>query len=750
MLRRRAPWWVYVMGASFGLYFTLFTYVQFRGPEHMGTSDQLDRSRGEWVVTRVLADTPASRAGLRAGDRWRAINGRPVRNDWDWWTVFVNLRVGETQELEVERWGWFNVPLHYQQMSWTSYGSVFGKAQIALLIGLLVTLVLGLVIAFKRPDDPVSRVGALFLAGAAIAGLQWPPGVAVVWRHWPVWLSALLWIPVVTDLARAQLTLTFFALFPRKLFQARWIWVVIWAPLALFLPWLYYAARVIYHPERMTVIPSWTPGIYPYTNNLYDVAYLAGGLLLLFKNYSRLEDLNERRRVRVLVAGALIGLGAVTVGLAWVSAPERIARLYYVEPIPALITGLYLFFPVCFAYSVLRHRLFDVRIIIRQGLQYAAARGFLLSPIPALAVILLGDSLAHPHAPLATILYSRGWLYAAGAGVALLAHWRRRHWMDSLDRRFFRERYDAHRLLRQVAEGLRAAGEWERAAPFVVTQIEAALHPETVMLLTQDPGERSYRCVSAIPSGQQLPPLPADSKLVSVVRLMGRPLNVTQEEAGWLEEQLPPGELDYLRQSRLDLLVPVVMTPARRQVLLALGTKRSEEPYSREDQDLLMAIAASLALVMERPAGAAAAERLWFDDFEVDLRAGELRRKGVRVRLPQQSFQILAMLLERAGEVVMREEIQQRLWPDDTIVEFENSINAAVKRLRMALGDSATQPRYVETLARRGYRFIAPVRGGTDPGAANASPPMASLPDGAHPVAPPAAAKLEGLDGRKR
>ena len=98
-----------------------------------------------------------------------------------------------------------------------------------------------------------------------------------------------------------------------------------------------------------------------------------------------------------------------------------------------------------------------------------------------------------------------------------------------------------------------------------------------------------------------------------------------------------------------------------------------------------------------------------FDSFEVNLRSGELCKSGERIRLPEQSFQILAMLLERVGEVVMRQEIQTRLWPNDTVVEFENSINAAIKRLRLALGDSAEQPKYIETLARRGYRWKVPV-----------------------------------------
>jgi len=91
------------------------------------------------------------------------------------------------------------------------------------------------------------------------------------------------------------------------------------------------------------------------------------------------------------------------------------------------------------------------------------------------------------------------------------------------------------------------------------------------------------------------------------------------------------------------------------------------------------------------------------------LRSGELLKNGERLKLPEQSFQILAMLLEKPRDVLTRHEIQKKLWPNDTIVEFENSINAAIKRLRVALGDSADQPRYIETLARRGYRWKVPV-----------------------------------------
>src|SRR5881227_3663897 len=94
-----------------------------------------------------------------------------------------------------------------------------------------------------------------------------------------------------------------------------------------------------------------------------------------------------------------------------------------------------------------------------------------------------------------------------------------------------------------------------------------------------------------------------------------------------------------------------------------------------------------------------------FGVFEVDFRAAELRKHGVRIKLQEQPFQILSLLLEHPGEVVTREELREKLWPGHTFVDFDRSLNKAMTKLRAALGDSADSPRYVETIPRHGYRF---------------------------------------------
>ncbi|HLI76763.1 MAG TPA: winged helix-turn-helix domain-containing protein, partial [Acidobacteriaceae bacterium] len=109
------------------------------------------------------------------------------------------------------------------------------------------------------------------------------------------------------------------------------------------------------------------------------------------------------------------------------------------------------------------------------------------------------------------------------------------------------------------------------------------------------------------------------------------------------------------------------------------------------------------------PSSTPSQSRISFGLYEVDLQAGELWRSGYRVKLQSQPFKVLTVLLERPGEVVTREELQARLWGTNTIVDFDHSLATAINKIREALRDSAENPRFVETLARRGYRFIAPV-----------------------------------------
>src|SRR5271154_5828479 len=138
--------------------------------------------------------------------------------------------------------------------------------------------------------------------------------------------------------------------------------------------------------------------------------------------------------------------------------------------------------------------------------------------------------------------------------------------------------------------------------------------------------------------------------------------------------------------------------------------------------------------------------RTRFGLYEVELRSGELYKHGIRLKLQDQPFQVLVLLLERAGEVVTREELHQKLWAADTFVDFDTGLNSAVKKLRDVLADSADEPRYIETIPRRGYRFIAPLVDQNPPtapprqavaGRAGPPPRASRRPPASHPLVAP-------------
>jgi cholera toxin transcriptional activator len=118
-----------------------------------------------------------------------------------------------------------------------------------------------------------------------------------------------------------------------------------------------------------------------------------------------------------------------------------------------------------------------------------------------------------------------------------------------------------------------------------------------------------------------------------------------------------------------------------------------------------------------------------FGIYEADPGSGELRKSGLRLRVQEQPFQVLLVLLERPGEVITREELRQRLWPADTFVDFDHSLNTVINKLREALSDSAANPRFIETLARRGYRFLAPVEFVPKQGASGVPPAAPAIVD---------------------
>ncbi len=598
MPRPRARWWLYIVSASFLAYAAVTNYCWYLGVEPHGFSSEF---RGtHMIVKQVFPSWPAARAGLAPGDQVLALDGQAIGGWSDLRALVANWEVGSSYPLEVERAGERRVltltPGHVH-LRWSPGEAALFAIQLSRLFMLLV----GLVIAFSRPHDPVASLGGLLLAILGVYDLALPPGFAATWRHLPWFLGALLWLPQLSVSLCGPVGLTFFSSFPRKLFRAPWLWTLVWLPaLLLILPWnAYYTFHLVYRPTHVTgILPGWL-----LTTRFVVLAGYAGvGATVLGLNYRRLEDTNERRRLRVVLVGFLGGIfPQLPLLLSALLPPVLWRSVFGTVPYFVLRAFLFLAFPLSVAYAILRYRLFDIRVMIRRGLQYALARRVVLSLVPALAGVLALDLLLHGNQPLTEILRARGWVYGLLGGLAVLAHYLRQQWLAALDRRFFRERYDAERLLREVVEEVHAARSFDQVAPRVVARIEAALHPQFAALLVREPREPSFRTLSAAPAGHAPPRLPADSKLVALVRVLGKPIEMPHTESGWLQQQLPHEETDFIRQAGIDLLVPVSFAPERSEALLALGVKRSEEPYTREDQELLISISNSLDLLLERP-----------------------------------------------------------------------------------------------------------------------------------------------------
>lgn len=501
-------------------------------------------------------------------------------------------------------------------------------------------LALALVIVLKRPADAIARTGAWALATVGVFKIVLPGRLGAVWRELPVAATGLLWIPHLSDLVVGAVLFTFFASFPRRMFRSPGVWLALWTPMVIAaIQPARYAVATIYTPLSATPIAYQGPML-----TWVTAAYIIGGLTALTVNAGRLTDVNERRRVKILVIGAVGGLapGFLLVASYWLRSSANLTESIFASRWTAVGTLGLLCFPVSFAYAILRHRLFDVRVLIRQGVRYALARRFLASVVPALAIVLSVDAVWHHDQTLSGFLARRGWAYVAATALLLVARAGRRQWLHRLDRHFFREQYDAQQILRAVAEDIRRIGDFERVAPRVVAQIEAALHPEFAALLIRAPHEIVYRVLVATPAGLSPPPLRVDTTLVALLRILDKPLDVSVGGAAWLEQQLPDEELRFLQQSGIDLLVPIVSRADQSESVLALGVKRSEEPYSRQDIDLLAVVAANLALLLERPLPAAPP----IDTFEQCPACGTCHDSGA-ARCAQDGVALVPVALSR-------------------------------------------------------------------------------------------------------
>ncbi len=590
-----ARWAVAVAALAYIAYFTLLVTCDLRRVAPLGFVPRFDGSAA--TIDHVVPDSIAARHGLRSGDRVVRANGQVLELPADWQRVRLHLDPTKPFDLELRRLQQpvaVSLILPSGLQEWRT-----GPPRAGLLAFRLfqaITLALAILVAFKRTSHPPALIGALLLASIATYSLVLPMRMVAFWDALPSPLGTLLWIPFATSVAVGPLLFAFFAVFPRHVLSM-WTVAVALAPAAFIVLW---DLNAWYHITQDLGPPTGIPDLMPVVT-LTNVVYAGFAVMLLWTHERAAETLTDRRRIRVLSVGAVVGVTAgvgVVIGY-WRNPGADI----FATATLTVLSLVFLAVPASFAYAILRHRLFDVGLIVRRGLQYALARRSVDALIPILGILLLVDVIVHRAQPLGTMLQSRWWWFSLVGAALWVVRARREQWLRSVDRRFFRDRYDAQRLLRSIADQITRASNFEAIVPTVMQQIDEALHPEFVSVLRHVPAESAFCAVSpASLHDQSSSTLPSSLAVVGVLSVLRKPLALSLGDTAWVRHQLPLDERALLLEQGIELLVPISgdVAGAPPLALLVLGPRRSEEPYSQEDLDLLVTVAHAVGALLER------------------------------------------------------------------------------------------------------------------------------------------------------
>jgi len=353
--RSRAPGWMYFVAGTFIAYYAVMIYSELYEPRQIGINCEF--KDGRMAITRVIQNSPATRAGINAGDRLLAIDESAIRSWEDWRRIVATLEIGREYRFGLERAGQHS---ELQVRLGRRLGDPFARLERKRYVQFFV-LSLAIVLAFRWPNESVARIAALFLAAVGTAPLFPGTEMTAVWRNLPVPLGATLWIPQITHLVLLPLFFTVFAVFPRRLFRGLWPWFLIWSPAVVVATWWFpNVYEHIYHPPVLVELPAWLR----FVVGLSVLVYGCGGLAALAWNYRCLPEPRDRRRLRVLLAGTMIGWLPGLLFLAaifWGTLTQSALVWFFVSTEYRLFAlGCFVTFPLSLAYALVRHRVLDI------------------------------------------------------------------------------------------------------------------------------------------------------------------------------------------------------------------------------------------------------------------------------------------------------------------------------------------------------------------------------------------------------
>jgi serine/threonine-protein kinase len=560
------------------------------------------RRHDGWYVQAVDPNGPAS-GRLQSGDRVTAINGDQrfslINPSLEFqfagspqsYRVGVNRR-GADREVELRL-----TPLQFRPyLAWT----------LSLFITGLVFYAVGMVMGVSRPGYSLTRLGcasslacATHIGGLALRSVR------------PALVGSARYIDALAESAPPwHLTLGyhFFSRFPSAVPESRrsaafriFLYIysaIIWAPRAA-LTYVSAAGEntaVRFHLRHAAAINFYYEHVFA-LEGLFKLFVAVGIFWVLRRNYRLLAGMpDQRRRVKWVIAAATAGI-AMPALFVLIGALRRTANLPPAGsyPINILTTNLAAaIVPLTLGYAVVKHRVLGISVVLRRGLRYLLARQFLRLLLVLPLLVVASNVATHPNRTIAELFIDSArypyLLLFVSAGVGLKY---RRDLTGWLDRKFFREAYDRESLLLNLVERLKAAESASEIALLIGTQMDAALHPRAVHVFYHSSDAGGLRPLhSSLGSGIHLD----RSQQRELVRLIGNSQNAVQLAPDGV---VPPSAAQTLRLLEAHLIVPV--RNSRQQIvgLLILGEKRSEEPYTTSDRNLLQAVATQMGLAIE-------------------------------------------------------------------------------------------------------------------------------------------------------
>jgi sigma-B regulation protein RsbU (phosphoserine phosphatase) len=584
-------WWVAICALTFAANFVVDNiYLPFAGTPSIGIQFKFgDDTPRIWKIEQ---QSPAFLAGLMPGDTIRAVSGSPIDTINQYYLEEQLVRPNRPLEMTIEREG------HSLSISIATQGSYFYSLstlnRIALTFWIFVAaleLVLAFALVYSRSTDVSAVFAAMFLAALTTLNAQ-SSGVAAAFRSLPGILKPVIFPVLVISVCIPFFAFAFCANFPRPLFRSRRIWAVLCVPavvIYLFTAVLNYPFLFGDHPEdlfrsRLTILYD----RFQLLLVLIILAYAVAAVAAIIINYRRC-DIVERRRVKLMLVGALIGLASVV--------PAAIIHdLVYSDLISrsGLISIgfgiLRIVFLISLVYAVLKHRVFDIPVLLqRSGRYLLVQRGYLIVlAAGGIAVTALFARLLARDFPV-----EPGFAVPVGAAFGMALVWIgaivHRRVQVRLDRAFFRAAYDAQQILEGMAEKSRRATSRSELAEVLRVHVHQALHPVRMAVLL----ETSPRQLTLFDSSG-LPPMTvsASSPVLLAITKSGRAIELEPKE--WESSKCCD-----LRQLQPECLVPIIGRGEELRGVVVLGPKLSEEPYSGEDLRLLQSAATQAGVALE-------------------------------------------------------------------------------------------------------------------------------------------------------